>query len=592
MPLIAGVDLGRRRGPFLSAAELLVLAGIVSALLAALFPGRDFENPVHLARPDELSIAYLRMLLRAHPKDAEARLLLVQQQKALGRLEEAHETLSLLQPQNDEMAARMEVVTLSLDRARLAAMEPEDPRRPSLMKETHAAARRLMPRTQKVTDLSELADFVLSIGDPGSAAQAYRRLATLDPKNRLSWLEKAARWSEASGQPGAAARLYAEAAALAVNADQQKAKQAKAKETGKVPDKQPAPGAGGPAKPGDGKQAGAALPDGPRLARLAMRALLAANEGKAGLAVARPLVERYPNDLELLEKAIRMAVAGGDLQSARRWGEQRVIAAGSSDEALRQQSDILLKAGDPVGALRVAKVLLERAPEDVALRRQVAQLARWSGEPEESLEHYSWLARRGAEDARLKSLELSRALADSNREIEMLELSLRRVRRMAPPPMGGPAGAGGAPRTERGSQPAARPRALPGGGSRRGGGRCSTWAACGGAAPWRRRGAAGTPARRPSGPRPARGPPRPSPRSPRPRAPARRPINSSSSWSPSPTRSRSRACPNGPSRRSTRSASTSPSAPNTGAGWAASTRTRVSSSAPWPATSSSAASRR
>ena len=96
MPLIAGVDLGRRRGPFLSSLELLVLAGIVSALLVLLFPGRDFENPVHLARPDELSIAYLRMLLRAHPEDAEARLLLVQQQKALGRLEEAHETLSLL----------------------------------------------------------------------------------------------------------------------------------------------------------------------------------------------------------------------------------------------------------------------------------------------------------------------------------------------------------------------------------------------------------------------------------------------------------------------------------------------------------------
>ena len=323
------------------------------------------------------------MLLRAHPEDAEARLLLVQQQKALGRLEDAHETLSLLHPRSPEMAARAEVVALSLDRARLHALEADDPRRFRLQRETHAAARRLIPRINKTAEVADLADFLLQVGDPAEAALAYRRLSALDRPNYISWLEKAARWSEAAGEPGKAARIYAEAGLA-------------------VPEKDPKEGA--------------------RLGRLALKALMSANEGKPGLAVARPIVERFPNDLELLELAVRMAVAAGDLATARRWGEQRVIAAGSSDEALRQQADILMKAGDPAGALQVAKLQLDRAPNDTNLRRQVAQLARWSGRAEEALEHYSWLAHRGFEDARVKSLELARALSDGNREIEMLEL--------------------------------------------------------------------------------------------------------------------------------------------------------------------------
>jgi tetratricopeptide (TPR) repeat protein len=473
MPLIAGVDLGRRRGPFLSWVELLVLSGMVSALLVILFPGSDFENPVHLARPDDLSIAYLRMLLRAHPQDAEARLLLVQQQKALGRLEEAHETLSLLHPANEDMASRAEVVALSLDRARLGALPMDDPRRAQLLKETHQAAKRLIVRTSRPAEMADLAEFVLSVGDPDTAARAYRRLAVLDRPNALIWLEKAARWSEAAGYPGAAARIYAEAAALATAAEA-KGESAMPKTpaptapttAGAAPAAAPGAPAAGEAKGGsEAKGPPIIMKHGPRLARLAMRALNAANEGKSGLAVARPLVERHPDDLELLELAVRMAVAAGDLSTARKWGEQRVILAGSSDEALRHQADILMKGGDPEGALRVAKLLLERAPSDPEMHKQVAQLARWSGHPEEALAHYAWLAQRGSEEARVKALDLSRALADSEREIEMLELSLRKVRRAAPPPMGTPGSLqGGSNRGIPADPPAARPRQLPGGG--------------------------------------------------------------------------------------------------------------------------------
>ncbi|HEY0710103.1 MAG TPA: tetratricopeptide repeat protein, partial [Polyangia bacterium] len=394
MQMIAGTDFSRRRrGPFLSPIEIVVLATMVGALLLLLFPGRDFENPKHLVRADDLSMAYLRMLLRAHPEDQDARLLLVQQQMALGRFEEARETLGPLRGRNDALGAKAEVVALKLDRARLYALPIDDPNRAGLQTQVKVAAERLLPRTQRPEDIADLADFLLSLGQPATAADAYKRLASLDRPNRIGWLEKSARWRFAAGDPASAAEMYSEGALGATDVAQ-----------------------------------------GSRLGRLAMTAMLAANQGRAALGVVRPIVERYPRDLGILELAVRMAVASGDLSTARRWGEQRVLAAGSSDKALREQIDILTKAGDPEGALRVARTLLARnGAGDSSLRRQMAQLARWSGQPEESLTHWVWLARRGSEEARQNALNLAQALADVQVEVEMLELRMRQAKRMSAP---------------------------------------------------------------------------------------------------------------------------------------------------------------
>ena len=393
MQMIAGTDFTRRRrGPFLAPVEIIVLAGMVAALLFLLFPGRDFENPTFLARPDELSMAYLRMLLRAHPDQAEARILLVQEQMALGKLEEAHETLKPLRGRKDALGQRAEVLALKVDRTRLYAIPPEDPQRRVMQEEVRLATRNLLPRTNRVDDLADLAEFILSLGDPGEAAQAYQRLSVLDKPNAIGWLEKAGRWSYAAGDPAMAARCYSEAALGA----------------------------------GDARQ-------GVRLSKDALNALLAANQGKSGVAVARPLIEKYPKDLELLEQGIRMAVAAGDMNSARRWGEQRIIAAGSSEKALREQMDILMKAGDPEGALKMARTLLARNGADAGLHKQAAQLARWSAQAEESMSHWTWLARHSSEEGRKNALELAQALGDVATEVEMLELRMKQARRMSAP---------------------------------------------------------------------------------------------------------------------------------------------------------------
>ena len=204
MQVIAGADISRRRrGPFLSSVEILVLAGMVAVLLWFLFPGRNYDNPYLLARPDHLSIAYLSMLLRAHPEDAQARLLLAQQQMALGELDDARQSLELVMALNKpEFTAKAEVVALKLDRSRLVAMVP---RAAGAGRAGGAGAQGGLqdadPRTERPDDLADLADFMLSEGDPATAAKTYLRLSVLDRKNYIGWLEKAARWTRGIGRP-------------------------------------------------------------------------------------------------------------------------------------------------------------------------------------------------------------------------------------------------------------------------------------------------------------------------------------------------------------------------------------------------------
>ncbi len=395
MQVIAGADFSRRRrGPFLSSVEILVLGGMVAVLLWFLFPGRNYDNPYLLARPDHLSIAYLNMLLRAHPEDAQARLLLAQQQMSLGELEEARRSLDLvLASGKPEFVSKAEVLALKLDRTRLVAMVAGEPGRDELAAEVRKATYKMIPRTDRPQDLAELADYILSEGDPADGGQGVPA--------------PVGRWTASTTSPGwrrrpAGPRL-------------------------------PATRGRRPACMLRRRFPPATNDQGRRLGREALRALRAANEGKPAMALVKPIVDRFPNDMGLLEQAIHMAVASQDLSSARRWAERRVQLAGGSEQALRDQMDILTKAGDPEGALRVAKQLLAKNPGNSQLRRQCAQLARWSGRAEESLEHWAWLAKRGSEEAREKALELARALGDNTVEVDMLMIRVNQARRMAAP---------------------------------------------------------------------------------------------------------------------------------------------------------------
>ncbi len=300
---------------------LALLALAVGSLLALLFPGLDFGHPKYLGPPDELSIAYLEQVLRTHPGDRPARLLLARQQRALGHWEAAEGSLRLLAGGGDRIATQAEMELVELSRARLDALMPADPERPLRQQQSLAALRLVDPILLNVDQLSHLAETALALEAPGDAAEIYERLSALDIANRHDWLLRAARWRLATGALTASVDLYLAASRVA------------------------------PAE-------WAAREDVLR----ALEVLTSANRGKESLQAADTALGRWPTDRRLLDRGITLARAQGDGARAKRWSE-RLVALGPEDDAiLRRHLDIELGEGDVATAFTVATRLVGAPP--------------------------------------------------------------------------------------------------------------------------------------------------------------------------------------------------------------------------------------
>ena len=184
-----------------------LLALAVGSLLALLFPGLDFGHPKYLGPPDELSIAYLEQVLRTHPGDRAARLLLARQQQALGHWDAAEGSLRLLAGGGDRIATQAEIALLELSRAHLDALPAHDAERPLRQQQTLAALRLVAPAPLAPEQLAHLAETALALEAPADAAELYERLAAQDAPNRHDWLLRAARWRRATGALAASVDL-------------------------------------------------------------------------------------------------------------------------------------------------------------------------------------------------------------------------------------------------------------------------------------------------------------------------------------------------------------------------------------------------
>ncbi len=359
---------------------LAVLALAVGSLLALLFPGLDFGHPKYLGPPDELSIAYLEQVLRTHPDDRPARLLLARQQRALGHWEAAETSLRLLAGVGDRIATDAELELVELSRARLDALMPADPERPLRQQQSLAALRLVDPILLNTDQLARLAETALALEAPGDAAEIYERLSALDMTNRHDWLLRAARWRLATGALTASVDLYLAASRAA------------------------------PAE-------WAARDDVLR----ALEVLTSANRGEESLRTADAALGRWPTDRRLLDRGIILARAQGDGARAKRWSERLVALSPDDDAILRRHLDIELGEGDVPAAFTVASRLVARHPEDAALRRKLAETATWSGHPEEALAAWAWLGSHGSDEGEKRTLALGHDLFDYDRVSEVLE---------------------------------------------------------------------------------------------------------------------------------------------------------------------------
>lgn len=377
-----------RRPRLITPQGVAAVAFTVAASLALLFPGLDFGHPAFLAHPDELSIAYLNQVLQQRPGDRAARLLLARQQLALGKWADAEANLRRLLREApagaDVVTSRAQLALVELERASVDALPVGDAGRRPRQADAVTHLRQLARAPLESAELDRAAELALALESPGDAAAIYERLARDNAHGRREWARLAGRWYQAAG------RLHQSATAYQMASD-----------------------------------AAASPADGVADALRAVDVLRAADDGAGALAAVGRALGRWPSEARLLDKGVTVALAEGRVSDAQRWGA-RLVALAGDDAILRRQIDVDVAAGDTPAALALALALADRRPDDLALRRQVAELATWSGQPRVALAAWTWLAVRGFPGARAQALDLGRALFDHQTVASLLEASARR----------------------------------------------------------------------------------------------------------------------------------------------------------------------
>lgn len=237
--------MGRRRESFFSLPALILMGALIALALYLLFPRQSvFENPGYLEKPDALSIAYLEVLLRSDSDNEALRLSLA---RALGATSQPSRASEVLAPLLEQQPISEEALELHLEllAERLFAA-PEGPDREALKDQLFISAQKLVRQPFEPTRILELitpmADWMsqpryLSLlqstedrltspqqqlqlareiarlqeaeARPGAAADTLRpHLETVDPANRVDYINNLIRLELASGNPEAALALF------------------------------------------------------------------------------------------------------------------------------------------------------------------------------------------------------------------------------------------------------------------------------------------------------------------------------------------------------------------------------------------------
>lgn len=435
-----------RREHLLKRSHLILLALGLLLVLGLIAPtSSSLVNT--LARPDSLSLQYLRLLIAVQPNDIGLKLRLAQTLFALGRLDEAIKLLDSLprtdprlQPAIDRLAMQLHMAQYAQNPAR-AVSEPQ--RVKQLVKDVEAQ----LDKQLTTEELLRLVANSLSIGQPELAGRVYLRLAVTDPKQRSKWLAEAAKQELASGQPAAAGVLYDQLAQsesdpqarrryalLALGALTSANMGDKALAYAKryleqFPDDPELLAAAAKLALANGQPAVAAnyydtlvrVVKDPaerlRFAKLALLALAAADKADLAVLTAGRYLQLFPGDVELLAAATRLALANQKTRLAKDWGRALLAKRPNDGALLASQLDVELASGDPIAALELAQRLVARRPGDRKQRERLAQLALWNNRPDLALAQLTYLALHGGDR---KHLEQALKMAPQLYEMEIL----------------------------------------------------------------------------------------------------------------------------------------------------------------------------
>ncbi|OED38421.1 hypothetical protein AB833_19775 [Chromatiales bacterium (ex Bugula neritina AB1)] len=201
-----------------------------------------------------------------------------------------------------------------------------------------------------IEQLEKLASLALSSERPDLAYPLFARLSLLDEARAIMWLEKAARWAEASNFPGLAAEYVHNIANLS-------------DETDSAP-----------------------------LAARRQRLLLAAGRNDDALQTVYERIAHQPDNPELLIEGITIASNMGLVAQAMEWNEILLSLRPEDTLAMQRQIDYSLAYRHLDDALTWVQRLVEVEPDNRAHRTKLAQLEEWNGNVRNAQKQRQWLA--------------------------------------------------------------------------------------------------------------------------------------------------------------------------------------------------------
>jgi predicted Zn-dependent protease len=336
--------------------------------LVAVFPRHLLGHEGHR---DLVALTYERLQLFRRPGDRQLRLALVDDELALGDLPVAAHTLAPLE-QGAVFPEDVEAREIQLQLRVWRALDGSSPERATAQE---ALARRLQVDAERPFPPEVQVDLAF-------AALELRR-------------------------PDLAAGLFGRLAVSAVTPRAPAAEQACAKLAGSPP-----PGA-------------------LCFAALAFTSALQSNGTFDAVALAEKIVQRFPDERDILLQATSVASSQAEAGAAVSWWRQVVAKDPEDASALSQLLSLELASGQIVSATDTAAALLQLQPSNKVLRQRAARLALWADQPGRAVEFWRPVAEAGEPEAVRSVLEITRSLGQHDASWTLLE-RVSKVRQLSP----------------------------------------------------------------------------------------------------------------------------------------------------------------
>ncbi|MDR5874420.1 tetratricopeptide repeat protein [Vreelandella gomseomensis] len=360
---------------------LRLMALALALMLVVLFPAHHLLTLDDSdSMPSRISLLYSQALLNTDPDNVELRVNLANKLLKVG---DAPLARTIMLPLQDSDDRAIQWLRLSIEWQLLAAIGAEAPQRPQALRQFQNDLQAFQANDY-LSDgyLERMAGYWLAIEDPAQAATLYERLAGQEMDRQYHWLSLAGYWWLRAGYPERSAAAWHRAYRVA---------EAPRLTLGWL---------GWLITPAHAQQSDDSA-ESPRRAA-ALEALRSAQQSQQddGVAYAREYLAAFPDDRELLDLGIRLALAHDQPLQALSWSQRLIDKQTAPDtKTLERHVSIALGLNELSSALTALDQLRRQHPNNTAYLERLTQVQQWSGDAAGALQNAEQLARQtGDED--------------------------------------------------------------------------------------------------------------------------------------------------------------------------------------------------